>query len=465
MNRRVFIETYGCQMNVSDSELMLGVLSEAGFSTANSPEEADVVLLNTCAIREKAEERIFGRLSSLHLLKQRRPEVLFGVAGCMAEHLKASLQERAPFVDLVIGPDAYRRLPQLIEQAQFDPTIDVRLDRGEVYEGIDPLRADGVSGWITIQRGCDKFCAFCIVPYVRGRERGVSPREVLRQARMMAEQGVSCVTLLGQTVNSYRYEDADFADLLRAVAQVDGIEQVRFTSPYPIDFTPKLIELIATEPKVCKAVHLPLQSGSDRVLAAMRRQHDWAFYAQLVEDLRGAIPDLSLTTDIIVGFPGEEEEDFEATRRALAEVKFDSAFMFAYSEREGTAASKKLPDTVSEAEKKRRLTVIIDQQQEISRLRYVRHVGKRLMVLVEGNTRRNPADLIGKTDDFKTAIFPSQGRYRAGDFVEVEVTSATSHTLLGQPVRLVSPSRLPLNVLDQAARQGMSEGAAPLSYL
>jgi tRNA-2-methylthio-N6-dimethylallyladenosine synthase len=455
-------------MNVSDSELMLGVLSDAGFEAASNPEDADVVLLNTCAIRERAEERIFGRLSSLLPLKQRRPEVMFGVAGCMAEHLKGSLQQRAPYVDLVVGPDAYRRLPQLIDQARFDPMVDVRLDRGEVYEGLDPVRAEGVSGWITIQRGCDKFCTFCIVPYVRGRERGVAPREVLRQARMMAEQGVSCVTLLGQTVNSYRYDDADFADLLRAVAQVDGIEQVRFTSPYPIDFSPKLIEVIATEPKVCKFIHLPLQSGSDRVLAAMKRQHDWAFYERLVHDLRAAIPDLSLSTDIIVGFPGEEEEDFEATRRALKAVAYDSAFMFAYSQRDGTFASKKLPDTVSEAEKKRRLNVIITQQQELSRRRYARHVGQRLVVLAEGPAKRNPSDLIGKTDGFKTAIFASEGRYRPGDFVEVEVTSATSHTLLGRPVRLVSPSRLPLNVLDRAdraARVGMSEGAAPLSYL
>lgn len=465
MTRRVFIETYGCQMNVADSELMLGVLSGAGFQTAQSPEEADVVLLNTCAIRERAEDRIFGRLSSLLHLKKLRPNVMFGVAGCMAEHLKESLQERAPYVDIVVGPDAYRRLPELIEQASFDPVIDVRLDRREVYEGLDPVRAEGVSGWITIQRGCDKFCTFCIVPYVRGRERGVPPREILRQAREMADQGVSCITLLGQTVNSYRYDDADFSDLLRAVAQIDGIEQVRFTSPYPIDFTPKLIEVIATEPKVCKFVHLPLQSGSDKILAAMKRQHSFDFYAKLVEDLRAAIPDVSLSTDIIVGFPGEEIEDFEATCAAIKQVRYDSAFMFAYSEREGTFASKKLADTVIEAEKKRRLSIIIDQQQPISKQRYARHIGQRLVVLAEGPTRKNPSDVLGKSDGFKTTIFPSEGRYRAGDFVEVEITDATSHTLIGKPVRLLSPSRLPVDVLDLGKSTGLSQGAAPLSYL
>ena len=458
MTRRVFIETYGCQMNVADSELMQGILSEDGYELAEGLDEADVILLNTCAVREKAEERIFGRLSNLLAAKRRNPNVRIGVAGCMAEHLREEIRERAPYVDIVVGPDAYRRLPDLIQKSSFDPVIDVRLDKREVYEGLTPIRAEGACGWITIQRGCDKFCTFCIVPFVRGRERGVPPREVLRQARELAEKGVACVTLLGQTVNSYRYEDVDFSDLLRAVAQIDGIEQIRFTSPYPIDFTPKLIEVIATEPKVCKFVHLPLQSGSDRMLDAMRRQHDAASYRKLVKDLRDAIPNLALSTDVIVGFPGETEEDHAATMKLMKEVRYDSAFMFAYSERSGTLASKKLEDDVPDKVKKRRLSEIIAQQQIISAEIYQEHVGKRHIVLADGKARRTPGDLIGKADDFKTVVFAGEG-FRPGDYVEVEIIRATSHTLIGRPLRLVTPSRLPIDLRGDA--MGMSVGPAP----
>lgn len=456
--RRVLIETYGCQMNVADSELMQGVLRDAGFAAATSLDDADIVLLNTCAVREKAEERIFGRLTNLVSLKRRKPELMIGVTGCMAEHLRTTIRERAPYVDLVVGPDAYRRLGELVEEARFDPVIDVRLDKRETYEGLTPARTEGVCGWITIQRGCDKFCTFCIVPFVRGRERGVPPREILRQAREMAEAGVSCVTLLGQTVNSYRYEDVDFADLLRAVAAIDGIERIRFTSPYPRDFTAKLIEVIATEPKVCKFVHLPLQSGSNRMLEAMRRGHTVETYLELVEQLRGAIPELALSTDVIVGFPGEAEADFMATYELMRQVRYDSAFMFAYSERSGTYAARHLTDDVPEAEKKRRVGAIIEQQQQISLEVYGTRVGKRYAVLHEGYARRNPQDAIGNTDDFKTTIFPTAG-YRPGDLVEVEITSATSQTLVGRPLRLLKPSAVPVNLMA-ALEGGISLGPA-----
>jgi len=275
----------------------------------------------------------------------------------------------------------------------------------------------------------------------------------------MADRGVSCVTLLGQTVNSYRYEDVDFADLLRAVAQVDGIEQVRFTSPYPRDFTPKLIETIANEPKVCKFIHLPLQSGSNRILETMRRQHTIEEYMAIVHALRDAIPNVALSTDIIVGFPGESETDFEATFNVMKEVRYDSAFMFAYSERSGTFASKKLPDDISNADKKRRLAAIIAQQQTISADLYQRRVGQTLTVLVDGTSKRNVNDLIGKSDDFKTVIFPNAG-FRLGDMVDVEITRATSHTLIGEPRRLVNPSRLPIDLRDAL---GQSIGPAPVN--
>ncbi|MEO1270251.1 MAG: tRNA (N6-isopentenyl adenosine(37)-C2)-methylthiotransferase MiaB, partial [Myxococcota bacterium] len=327
--RRVYIETYGCQMNVADSELMAGILTHQGYDAAVRPEEADVILINTCAVRERAEERVLGRAATLNGIKKERPDLLLGICGCMAEHLRETLQERAPYVDLIIGPDAYRRLPSLIEQAVRasgdEPAIDVRLDKAETYEGLTPLRREGVNGWITIQRGCDKFCTFCIVPFTRGRERGVAPREILRQARQLVEQGARAVTLLGQTVNSYRYEEVDFADLLKAVAQVEGLERIRFTSPYPVDFTPKLIETMASEPKVCPYIHLPVQSGSDAILSTMRRGHTIGQYRQLVADLRAAIPNLALSTDIIVGFPGESDEDYQKTVELIEEVRYDFA--------------------------------------------------------------------------------------------------------------------------------------------
>jgi len=457
--RRVLIETYGCQMNVADSELMQGVLQDDGYEVARSLDEADIILLNTCAVREKAEERIFGRLSNFVPLKRERPDLLLGVTGCMAEHLRKSIRERAPYVDLVVGPDAYRRLPRLVEEARYDPVIDVRLDKREVYEGLTPARTEGVCGWITIQRGCDKFCTFCIVPFVRGRERGVPPREVLRKARAMVADGISCVTLLGQTVNSYRYEDVDFADLLRALAGVEGLERIRFTSPYPRDFTPKLIETIASEPKVCKFVHLPVQSASNRVLKAMRRGHTIEEYRELVDRMRSEIPNLALSTDIIVGFPGETESEFQATYDLMTELRYDSAFMFAYSERSGTYAAKKLDDSVPEETKKRRLAAIIEQQQQISSEIYASRIGERVAVLHEGYSKKDPNDAVGNADDFKTTVFPSEG-YRPGDIVEVEVESATSHTLIGRPIRLLSSSNVPVDLMDHI-EGGISIGAAP----
>ncbi|WP_230470557.1 tRNA (N6-isopentenyl adenosine(37)-C2)-methylthiotransferase MiaB [Lujinxingia vulgaris] len=437
--KRVFIETYGCQMNLADSELMGGVLSTRGYTAAPNHDEADVILINTCAVRERAEERVFGRLSHLLRYKNERPEVILGVTGCMAERLREVITERAPYVDLVIGPDAYRRLPELLEQCQevdADPVIDVKLDRAETYTGLTPERRPGISGWVTVQRGCDKFCTFCIVPFVRGRERGVSPEEILTQCRDMAARGYKEVTLLGQTVNSYKHEDTDFADLLEEVVKVEGIERVRFTSPYPTDFTPKLIATMAKHDKICNYLHLPLQSGSDRTLEEMKRLYTSGEFFKLVDDIRAAIPDIAMSTDIIVGFPGETEEDYEETVAALERIRFDFAYLFKYSERDGTYASRKLPDTLDEKTKGRRLAALIARQEAISAEIFQNRIGTTVRVMVEGESRRDAADLCGRSDDFKMTVFPKpEGReLMPGDFVNVRITDATSHTLLGEIV-------------------------------
>jgi tRNA-2-methylthio-N6-dimethylallyladenosine synthase len=435
--KRVWVETYGCQMNVSDTELMVGGLLAAGYEKAESLDDADVILLNTCAVREKAEDRIYGRASQLLRFKYTRPDLVLGITGCMAEHLKEKIVEKAPYIDLVVGPDAYRRLPELVATAGGDdPVIDVRLDRRETYDEAPLDRAPGVSGWITIQRGCDKFCTFCIVPYTRGRERGTAPREVLRQAHDLASMGYREVTLLGQTVNSYRYEDVDFADLLRAVHGVEGIRRIRYTSPYPVDFTPKLIATLAELDKVPPYLHLPVQSGADSMLERMKRGYTIGEFRRLVDDLRAAIPNLAMSTDIIVGFPDETDAEFEATVALIEELQLDFAFLFAYSEREGTYASRRIPDTVPDAVKKERLAHIIALQEKISARRYGEKVGQIVEVLAEGPSERNPEMWYGKSADFKTTIFPAPPGARPGALVDVLVERATSHSLGGRAVAI-----------------------------
>jgi tRNA-2-methylthio-N6-dimethylallyladenosine synthase len=440
--KKVFIETYGCQMNISDTELILGSLATVGYQSTKRLDEADLILMNTCAVREKAEERVYGRAAQLRRFKNGNPDLIIGITGCMAEHLKEKILDEAPYVDLVVGPDAYRRLPELVGRAgQGDPILDVRLDKGETYEGISPTRSEGVTGWITIQRGCDKFCTFCIVPYTRGRERGTSPREVLRQAHELAEMGFKELTLLGQTVNSYRYEEVDFADLLRTVAQVPGIERIRFTSPYPIDFSDKLIATIAELPNVPDAVHLPLQSGSDRILTEMRRGYTLEEFRVLVHKLRAAMPEVSISTDIIVGFPDETDDDHRRTVEALEEFDFDSAFMFAYSEREGTYASKRIPDSVPDEVKKRRLTEVIALQERIGAARYAAQRGRVVEVLAEGPSRRDDGRCFGRARDFKATLFESPEPPQAGSLVRVLVEHSTSHSLFGRRVDAGSATR------------------------
>lgn len=430
---RVFIETYGCQMNVADSELVGGVLRRAGYAAAAGPEDADVILLNTCAIREHAEERVLRRLSELARFKNARPELRLGLLGCMAQHNRAALVEKAPWLDLVAGPDSYRRLPELLGRARFDPArqaakIDVRLDRGETYADISPAHESGVRAYVTAMRGCDRFCAFCVVPYVRGRERSVPPEAILADIRGPVALGAREIVLLGQTVNAYRFGDTDFGRLLHLVAAVDGVERIRFTSPHPSDMSDSVIEAMATEPKVQPALHLPLQSGSDRILAAMERGYTVGEYLGLVERVRAAIPGIALSTDIIVGFHGEEEPDFRATLDLMAALGYDSAFSFKYSLREHTRAFK-LGDTVSEEVKGRRLAEVIALQERVSAERNRGLVGQRFAVLVEGAARRGGGMMAGKTPQFKTAVFAAADSIVPGDTVTVRVESATGHTL------------------------------------
>jgi len=440
--RSVYIETYGCQMNLADTELLLGHLGRHGYRRTDDPAGADVILLNTCAIREHAEERVLGRLGDLVRYKARRPDIQLGLAGCMAQHVRDTLMDRLPFVDFIVGPDAYRRLPDLLGNGDADPFVDVRLDRTETYADLTPQRERGVRAWLTIMRGCDKFCTFCIVPYVRGRERSVPADAVIAQVRQLAAEGYREMVYLGQTVNAYRHGDVDFAELLRRTDAVDGIERIRFTSPHPSDMSAAVIDAMATCAKVCPQLHLPVQAGSDRVLTRMERGYTAGAYLDLVARLRRAVPGIALSTDIIVGFPGEEEEDFQATCDLMRAVGYDSAFMFKYSARSGTKACR-WEETVAEDEKSRRLQAIIALQEAQSATVNRRLVGTTTEVLVEGPARRRDGWLVGKTPHFKTTVFPADG-HQLGDRVPVQITDATAHTLRGVALDAPNADRISL---------------------
>ncbi|MCY0995233.1 tRNA (N6-isopentenyl adenosine(37)-C2)-methylthiotransferase MiaB [Nannocystis sp. ILAH1] len=427
---RVYVETLGCQMNEADSALIVGQLAARGYVRVPDPAAADVILLNTCAVREKAEERVYGRTSQLLRHKKDNPDLVFGITGCMAEHLRDKVQKQAPHIGLVAGPDSYRRIGVLVDRARSgERVVDVALDREETYEGLDGVPDDdGVSGQVSIQRGCDKFCTFCVVPYTRGRERGVAPREVLRQARHLAERGYKEIVLLGQTVNSYVWEDASFADLLRAVAAIDGVERIRFTSPYPVDFDERLIATMAELDKVCPYVHLPAQSGSDRMLTAMKRGYSRGEFVDLVGRLRAALPDLALSTDLMVGFCGESEDDHAETLSLMREVRFDSAFMFRYSDRGITYAARKLQDDVPDEVKGRRLQEVIELQEQHTRASHHARVGKRERVLISGLSHRGDR-VLGRTPRFQSVLLPL-GTGAPGQTIEVEVTATTGHSLI-----------------------------------
>jgi tRNA-2-methylthio-N6-dimethylallyladenosine synthase len=435
--RTLYVETYGCQMNVSDSELMSGRLAAEGYTSVDSPDGADVILVNTCAIRDHAEQRVLGRLGELK--RHMKPDTILGVTGCMAQRLGPKLLTQAKHVSIVVGPDGYRALPSLIEKAkQGEKSTAVDFDLEEHYEDFRAARLEGAKAWIPVQRGCDYKCTYCIVPMTRGPERSRKLEDVVREAECIAASGISEVTLLGQTVNSYADGRHDFADLLRAVGAVPGIKRVRFTSPHPNDFSDRVIAAMAETPEVCEHVHLPMQSGSTRTLKRMLRRYTREGFLECVTRLRGAIPNLSLTTDIIVGFPGETETDFEETLSAVTEIGFDDAFTFKFSPREGTPATRLPPDLeVSDEVASDRLARLIETVREISRARNLGLLGRRTEILVEKVSRRGTL-LQGRTRDHRTVLIPG-GEELIGRYLTVELTGTTGSTFTGAVVHERAP--------------------------
>ena len=439
--KRVYIETYGCQMNVADSEVVASIMQMDGFHLTEDPELADAILLNTCSVRDNAEQKVLNRLEYYHYIrKKRRRKVTIGVLGCMAERAKGELIEKH-HVDLVVGPDSYLDLPNLggaVERGE--KAINVELSPSETYKDVLPLKIGGVhiSGFVSIMRGCNNFCSYCIVPYTRGRERSRELESIIREVKDLASKNYREVTLLGQNVNSYRFVDGDrvydFADLLEAVALAVPEMRIRFTSPHPKDMDDRAIQAMAKHPNICKHIHLPAQSGNDRILKLMKRNYTRAWYLERVAAIRSVMPDCAITSDLFCGFHDETEEDFQDTLSLMREVGYDASFMFKYSERPGTYAAKYLEDNIPEEVKIRRLQEMIDLQNQLSLESNKRDVGKVVEVLIEGFSKRSREQLFGRTQQNKVVVFDKQG-YRVGQYVEVLVEDATAATLLGKPVR------------------------------
>ena len=441
-DKRLFIETYGCQMNVADSEVVASVMKLAGYGTVDSLDDADAVFLNTCSIRDNAEQKIFSRLEYFASLRKKRKggRLIVGVLGCMAERVKNELIERYG-VDIVAGPDSYLSLPELVAAAEAgEKAINVELSTTETYRDIIPRRIghNRISGFISIMRGCNNFCSYCIVPYTRGRERSREPQSILNELEDMRQRGFKEVTLLGQNVNSYHYvqDNGDvlgFAGLLKMVAEAAPEMRVRFTTSHPKDMNDDIIEVIASVPNVCKHIHLPVQSGSNAVLKAMNRKYTREWYLDRIAAIRKAMPDCGITTDMFTGFHGETEDDFGQTLSLMREVGFDSAFMFKYSERPGTYASKNLPDYVPEEVKIERLNRMIALQNELSAESNRRDVGKTFEVLAEGVSKRSREQLFGRTSQNKVVVFP-RGTHHTGDLLTVKIIDSSSATLIGEEI-------------------------------
>ncbi|MCF8266534.1 MAG: tRNA (N6-isopentenyl adenosine(37)-C2)-methylthiotransferase MiaB [Ignavibacteriales bacterium] len=436
---KVYIETYGCQMNLADTEVILGVLWNKGYQVTKNQNEADIILLNTCSIRDNAEQRIYGRLGNLKKQKNKKPELVVGILGCMAERLRKNLIGSKGVVDLVVGPDEYRRITELIDEVyNGGKGIGVKLSRTETYDDIIPFREDGISAWLSVMRGCDKFCTFCVVPFTRGRERSRSLDSIVNEIKLLSQRGFREVTLLGQNVNSYLDNGRDFADLLAAAAVVDKLIRIRFTTSHPQDLSDKLLYTIAEHPNICNYIHLPVQSGSNRILELMNRTYTVEHYLELIEKSRKIIPGVSFSTDIIAGFPSETYEDHLMTIDVMNKVRYDGAYMFKYSPREGTKAHK-MENDVTEEMKSKRLTEIIDLQQKISFEINQSTIGKEEIVLVEGYSKKSDAFMSGRTDTNKVLIFPAIDGILPGDYVKTVINSATSATLFGKYVETVNP--------------------------
>ncbi len=455
-----YIEVYGCQMNQADARTIASLLGEADWVEQKKPEGADAILLVTCAVREHAVQRVLGRSTELLRHRADNPSMVMGLLGCVAQYIAGNQNIGMSHLDLIVGPDNYRHLPQLLEQARaraiqiVDNTLKQGLDQvewsslparrttgdsilieaahnhGETYEDCTPDHEPGaVSAFVTVQRGCNRFCAYCVVPLVRGRERAVPPDAIVKQVEELVADGCCEITLLGQSVSAYRYEDTDFADLLRLVDQVPGLLRLRFTSPHPACFNDRLVDTIGQLPRVAHHLHLPVQSGSDTILRSMGRGHTASQYIELVEKLRARVPGISLTTDLLVGFPGETEADYQATIDLCKRVQFDTAFMFAYSPRKGTRSCERMTDDVPETEKQRRLAELIYLQENTSRQIMASQVGKTVQVLIEGESKRDPLLRTGRTGNFHKVVF--RGKSKPGELVMVKIESSTPHTLKG----------------------------------
>lgn len=438
MSKKIYIETYGCQMNVGDSEVIFSILGKEGYERTESMDDADVILANTCSVRDNAEQRIWGRIEVFHKQKEKRSGVVVGIVGCMAERLKDKLLDTYK-VDLVAGPDSYRTLPTLLRDIAPDkPQINVMLSHEETYADIVPVRTDrnGVSAFISIMRGCNNVCSYCVVPYTRGAERSRDPQTIVDEARDVFSKGYKEVTLLGQNVDSYNWKPAegkgcDFPKLLEMVARISPELRVRFATNHPKDISDELIETMARYDNICNHIHLPVQSGSDRLLEKMRRRYTAEWYLERVAMIREVLPGCGITTDVIAGFCSETEEDHQQTLELFRKVGFDYAYMFYYSERPGTLAARHYPDDVPLDVKTRRLNEIIALQSELSLKSNQNDIGKTFRVLVEGPSKKNPEELCGRSGSNKMCVFPGKG-HKAGDYVDVKVLSCTSATLIGK---------------------------------
>jgi tRNA-2-methylthio-N6-dimethylallyladenosine synthase len=438
--KKVYIETYGCQMNVADSEVVVSILSEHGFKLSADINDADLILINTCSIRDNAEQRVWSRLRTIKHLRKKKKDLIVGLLGCMAERLKEQLLETEQLVDIVVGPDAYRQLPMIIDEAgDGHKAVNVLLSREETYADISPVRMDknGVSSFVSIMRGCNNMCAYCVVPYLRGAERSRDPESIIHEVQELFKNGYREVTLLGQNVDSYSWKCADkttgFAELLELTAMVSPILRVRFSTSHPKDLSDNLLETIARHDNICKHIHLPAQSGSSRILKLMNREYTRDWYMDRIRAIRSIIPDCALSTDMITGFCTETEEDHQDSLSLMEWAGFDFAYMFKYSERPGTKAARKLKDDVPEEIKTRRLNEIIYLQNRLSAHSKRNDVGKTFEVLAEGTSKRSEEHLSGRTSQNKVVVFP-KGNIKAGNYVNVKIERSTSATLIGNTI-------------------------------